>query len=765
MPSMTRRASFVLSLVSVIAGCGWPGAQSAAFAADGTSDLAVTVSSPLTPLQSMFEGAAVTLALDHAAMNALKPARRALIENFPLGPNLAVTLDLKAIDAFAPDAKIVTATMSGRGRVIEQPLAMPDVILLGGTVAGVADSQAFISLSESAQHGWVRIGERMFMLSSGPFGANMPTMIYDTRALPEGAITLADVRCGTDELAPIPNHGNNQPANEKAHDEGGVAGAIGGGPVCREVRIAFDTDYEFTANRFGGDVIAAATYAATMMAATSQIYTADLNTRLQISFLRLWTTPNDPWTMAGSGDQLGEFRDYWQANQQGTPRTLAHLVSARGLGGGVAWVGVMCDTSFGYAVSGNINGSFPYPIQNNSSQNWDLMVFAHETGHNFSSPHTHNYVPPIDGCGNTPNDCTLAAQGTIMSYCHLCSGGIANIALTLHPTVNAYVLDYLDGLSCDFAGSSLPPVAQDDRGYVVSGEAITMDVLKNDLETNCDAVTINGFAATTANGGGIALSSGTGPGGRDQLTYTAPSGGGFNGIDTFTYSIRDAANQISNATVSIRVYGFRASDNPVRFQAGSRARYYNLNAPSVLPDFATLVPFTTSTAGGINFASTGGNFAGSGIADNVGAVYTGWLNVPTNGLYTLFLESDDGSRLLVGDEVVVANDGLHGMVELSGLIGLAAGRHRVRIEFFEAGGGAGLIARYSGPGLGKQVIPAANWSRAVTGDVNESGGVDVADLLNVITTWGPCTAGCDADTNNDGQINVTDLLAVITNWG
>ncbi len=762
MPSMNCRASLLFSIVSIAAGCAAVAAP--AFAG---GDLAVTVPSPLSPQQSMFDGAAVTLTLDQAVMTSLKPARRALIENFPLGPNLNVTLDLKAIDAFAPDAKIVTATLNGRGKAVEQPLTKPDVILLGGSVAGVADSQAFLSLSNSAQHGWVRVGGRTFILSSGPFGAHMPAMIYDTKALPEGAITLADVRCHADELAPLINEPAPDDAAQGGGGDGGAEGGLAGpgAPPCREVRIAFDTDYEFLAAKFGGDVIAAATYAATMMAATNQIYTTDINTRLQISFLRLWTTPNDPWTMAGSGDQLGEFRTYWQANQAGTPRTLAHLVSARGLGGGVAWVSVMCNTTYGYAVSGNINGYFPYPIQSNNSQNWDLMVFAHETGHNFSSPHTHNYVPPIDGCGNTPNDCTLAAQGTIMSYCHLCSGGVANIALTLHPTVNAYILNYLNGLSCSFVGSSLQPVAQDDRGYVVEGGSLALDVLKNDLETNCDSVTINSFGAASANGGSVALSAGTGPGGRDQLTYTAPSGTGFNGIDTFTYSIRDAANQISNATVSIRVYGFRATDNPIRFQSGSKARYYSLTAPAALPNFATLVPYATNTAGVINFPSTNGNFAGSGIADNVGAAYSGWLTVPTTGLYTLYLESDDGSRLLVGDEVIVANDGLHGMVERSGLIGLTAGKHRIRIEFFEAGSGAGLIARYSGPGVAKQVIPAGNWSRAVAGDVNESGGVDVADLLQVISAWGPCTAGCNADTNNDGQISVTDLLTVISNWG
>lgn len=57
-------------------------------------------------------------------------------------------------------------------------------------------------------------------------------------------------------------------------------------------------------------------------------------------------------------------------------------------------------------------------------------------------------------------------------------------------------------------------------------------------------------------------------------------------------------------------------------------------------------------------------------------------------------------------------------------------------------------------------------------DINKSGAVDVADLLTVITNWGPCPAcpaACNADIApagaTDQQVNVGDLLSVITSWG
>jgi len=49
-------------------------------------------------------------------------------------------------------------------------------------------------------------------------------------------------------------------------------------------------------------------------------------------------------------------------------------------------------------------------------------------------------------------------------------------------------------------------------------------------------------------------------------------------------------------------------------------------------------------------------------------------------------------------------------------------------------------------------------------DVNDSGAVDFADILELIGNWGPCEE-CAADINNDGVVNFADILAVIGAWG
>lgn len=49
-------------------------------------------------------------------------------------------------------------------------------------------------------------------------------------------------------------------------------------------------------------------------------------------------------------------------------------------------------------------------------------------------------------------------------------------------------------------------------------------------------------------------------------------------------------------------------------------------------------------------------------------------------------------------------------------------------------------------------------------DVDGSGTVDLADLLIVLASWGPCD-GCVADVDGDEAVGFTDLVAVLAAWG
>mgnify|MGYP002526217732 CR=1 FL=1 len=138
---------------------------------------------------------------------------------------------------------------------------------------------------------------------------------------------------------------------------------------------------------------------------------------------------------------------------------MAHFLSGANLGGGVAWLGVLCNTTYGFAVSGNINGGTSFPVTQGSNT-WDFFVMAHETGHNFGTLHTHDgYCPPLDECATNCNgniQCTN--QGTNMSYCHGCNGGMNNITTYFHPTVVGVMRAFADSSCIPDLGSGTPIV-------------------------------------------------------------------------------------------------------------------------------------------------------------------------------------------------------------------------------------------------------------------------------------------------------------------
>ena len=82
------------------------------------------------------------------------------------------------------------------------------------------------------------------------------------------------------------------------------------------------------------------------------------------------------------------------------------------------------------------------------------------------------------------------------------------------------------------------------------------------------------------------------------------------------------------------------------------------------------------------------------IKGNIGLVFTGYLDIPEDGIYSFYLYTDDGSTLKIDGRMVVDNDGPHSRTERSGQIALARGLHPVEIRYFDSNGGileAGMI--------------------------------------------------------------------------
>ncbi|WP_229209150.1 alkaline phosphatase family protein [Dyadobacter sediminis] len=86
--------------------------------------------------------------------------------------------------------------------------------------------------------------------------------------------------------------------------------------------------------------------------------------------------------------------------------------------------------------------------------------------------------------------------------------------------------------------------------------------------------------------------------------------------------------------------------------------------------------------------------------------FEGFIQIDKPGKYLFATQSDDGSKLYIDGKEVVDNDGNHGVTEATGSMELTAGKHPVKVEYCNNGGGFWLDAFYKGPGIAKQLIPA-----------------------------------------------------------
>jgi alpha-N-arabinofuranosidase len=86
--------------------------------------------------------------------------------------------------------------------------------------------------------------------------------------------------------------------------------------------------------------------------------------------------------------------------------------------------------------------------------------------------------------------------------------------------------------------------------------------------------------------------------------------------------------------------------------------------------------------------------------------YSGLLNIPQDGFYNFYSNSDDGTKLYIDGKLLISNDGRHAPIEVKGFASLKKGFHKIELEFFQAGGGLELSTSIEGPSIKKQEISA-----------------------------------------------------------
>ena len=166
--------------------------------------------------------------------------------------------------------------------------------------------------------------------------------------------------------------------------------------------------------------------------------------------------------------------------------------------------------------------------------------------------------------------------------------------------------------------------------------------------------------------------------------------------------------QVSATSVSTSIdpKDYRNPDSPATSVAGLNFDYYEGTWES-LPDFTGLAAMKLGSVINIDLAPRNRQ-------NDFAFRFTGFIEAPVDGVYTLYTTSDDGSRLEIGSTTVVDNDGMHDAREASGTIGLKKGKHAITITYFSHLGASVLFASWEGPGIAKQLIPGTAFTR--TGD-------------------------------------------------
>ena len=93
-------------------------------------------------------------------------------------------------------------------------------------------------------------------------------------------------------------------------------------------------------------------------------------------------------------------------------------------------------------------------------------------------------------------------------------------------------------------------------------------------------------------------------------------------------------------------------------------------------------------------------------AEKYALQFEGYLKINNDGVYTFSTLSDDGSKLFIDGEEIVNNDGAHGAGEVFGKAALQHGFHKIRVIYFDGGGGNELKVYWSFGNKEKEAIPA-----------------------------------------------------------
>ncbi len=345
-------------------------------------------------LQSVVENATI-LQPDKAALSQiLKTAPLTLTFSLPNAYGENFELELVKVDILTPEFFV--------GTDAQEKVDYEGGVHYRGIVRGKSNSLAAVSVFSDGVMAMFSDESGSYTVGEMEDGSGQHILYRNENLKAESPLT-----CFADDVADA------VPTQEESAGDRGVG--------CKTVQIYFECDYKFYTDK-GSSTTNVTNYVTGFFNQVATLY-ANENVGVAISQIYVWTTPDPYQSYTSTSSVLNAFRSTRGTNFNGN---LAHFLSRRNLGGGVAYLDVICFKSYAFAVSA-INNSY----QNVPTYSWTVQVVTHELGHNLGSWHTQSCNWPggaIDNCYSTEGGCAPGPPptngGTIMSYCHLTSNGI-----------------------------------------------------------------------------------------------------------------------------------------------------------------------------------------------------------------------------------------------------------------------------------------------------------------------------------------------------
>jgi hypothetical protein len=608
----------------------------------------------------------IGLKLDEEAVDRLlhNPKPTLLLE-LPNPQGETFQLELAQVAILSPDFFVSTAGQNSTANFPVHPS-----VHYRGIVQGDEHSLAAISITSSGVSGFVSTEMETFELAPMEDGSAEHLLFPSKNLLGKPAFSCAadgliiDV---TEQGAP-------------AADDRGIG--------CKTVNIYFECDYKLYQDK-GYSVANVTNYVTSLFNQVAALY-ANENVGVAISNIHVWTSADPYLSYNNTAAVLNAFRQTRGTNFNGN---LAHFLTTRSLGGGIAYVEVICFKQYAFGVS-CINLSY----QNVPTYSWSVEVLTHELGHNLGSWHTQSCNwpnGPIDNCVSPEGSCNPGPPpmngGTIMSYCHLTSNGI-NFNHGFGPQPGALIRDKVLNATCLTATGTVPaglntsnvtgnsatvswlPVAGA-TNYSVQYKLNSSSTWLNGGSTTATVLNINNLSSSSSYSWKVktdcsdysvsaSFTTGTGSGGSTCVSPSNLFAGNIN-----SYSALLSWTQVSGATSYTIQY--KSSNSSTWLTAGSSTNTsytlgslssgtsYNWRVKANCSAYSSIGTFSTANSGGGSGCATPSNLTHHYVYSTSASISWSAINGATS--YTLQLKLASSSTYFSLGSIPVTSVTLSGL--------------------------------------------------------------------------------------------------------